>query len=147
MTDKIQQHELTRVRSMTDNELHIRYGKMNKPDKIRAFFDTLIKEDRAIKLRETIANDHGFVLPTDTTEWVAWTLTSKDGVESIQFSLVFTDEKQTDPTGEIFVEEILPVGGRFSKTYTTNEGRKQWDNLINRGYTVTDKVELGDFKQ
>ena len=55
-------HEYKRIQSMTDDELCTRYGKMNKEDKIEAFYKVLKQEGRAKKLQTQIASDKGYDL-------------------------------------------------------------------------------------
>ena len=52
------QHELRRITSMSDDQLWTRYGKMTKPEKIVAFFETLTSTNRVPKLRKKIAHEH-----------------------------------------------------------------------------------------
>jgi hypothetical protein len=61
---KTYKHELERVRDMDDYKLETRYGKMTKPDKIQAFYEALIDEDRAPKLRKKMAGNHGIKAPS-----------------------------------------------------------------------------------
>ena len=62
------QHELDRVQSMTDDQLWTRYGKMTKENKIEAFLDALIQENRNEKLQLEISQDLGIQLnPDDST--------------------------------------------------------------------------------
>ena len=53
------QHELDRVQSMTDDQLWTRYGKMNKENKIEAFLDALVQENRNEGLQRQISLDLG----------------------------------------------------------------------------------------
>ena len=56
---KLYKHELDRVKTMTDKELHTRYGKMVKKDKIQAFYEALTDKKRALELREKMEGNHG----------------------------------------------------------------------------------------
>ena len=63
------QHELDRVQSMTDDQLWTRYGKMNKEEKIAAFLDALVLENRNEKLQIQIKVDHGIqASPVEETD-------------------------------------------------------------------------------
>jgi len=54
MTDKVLQHEMMRVKYMTDKQLATRYGRMRDPKKIAAFAKALQMADRATELQHTI---------------------------------------------------------------------------------------------
>ena len=56
--------EMKRVKSMLDEELETRYGKMTKQDKIGAFYEALTDADRSPKLRKRMEGKHG--IPTQT---------------------------------------------------------------------------------
>ena len=58
---KLYKHEFDRVKSMTDDNLKVRYDKMTKPDKIGAFYEALTDENRAPKLRKNMEGNHGIV--------------------------------------------------------------------------------------
>jgi hypothetical protein len=60
MAKTTKQHERDRVASMTDAQLDVRYGKMTKPEKIKAFFEELQIQGRHRQLQYQIANDMGF---------------------------------------------------------------------------------------
>jgi len=58
--NNIFQHELDRVKSMTDDQLWVRYGKMTKEDKIESFYEVLMQEGRNESLQLEMAKAHGF---------------------------------------------------------------------------------------
>ena len=60
----IYDHEMKRVKSMLDEELEIRYGKMTKELKIGAFYEALTDADRSPRLRKRMEGNHG--IPTQT---------------------------------------------------------------------------------
>ena len=48
---------LERIYSMDDDQLETRYNKMKKADKIGAFYEALVDEDRALRVRKRIEDD------------------------------------------------------------------------------------------
>jgi len=54
MTDKILQHEMMRIKHMTDKQLATRYGRMRDPKKIAAFAEALQITGRATELQHTM---------------------------------------------------------------------------------------------
>ena len=61
--NKIYKHEMDRVKSMLDEELDTRYGKMTKESKIGAFYEALTDANRAPKLRKRMEGNHGIKAP------------------------------------------------------------------------------------
>ena len=53
----IYDHELERINRMDDDALEVRYGKMKKADKISAFYEALVDQDRAPRVRKRIEKD------------------------------------------------------------------------------------------
>jgi hypothetical protein len=64
----IYKHEMDRVKSMLDEELDTRYGKMTKKDKIGAFYEALTDADRSPKLRKKMEGNHGIKAPSKKKE-------------------------------------------------------------------------------
>tara|TARA_R100000458_G_C8261239_1_gene236731 strand:- start:1090 stop:1584 length:495 start_codon:yes stop_codon:yes gene_type:complete len=61
-------HEMKRVKSMLDEELETRYGKMTKQDKIGAFYEALTDADRSPKLRKKMEGNWGIPVQTKKGE-------------------------------------------------------------------------------
>ena len=66
--NKIYKHEMDRVKSMLDEELDTRYGKMTKESKIGAFYEALTDANRSPKLRKKMEGNHGIKAPPKKKE-------------------------------------------------------------------------------
>ena len=53
---------------MTDDQLNVRYGKMNKPDKIESFLKALVQEGRHKELQKIIAKEHNLFIRKGVSE-------------------------------------------------------------------------------
>lgn len=49
---------LERIYDMDDHQLEVRYNKMKKADKIGAFYEALVDEDRALRVRRRIEDEY-----------------------------------------------------------------------------------------
>ena len=49
---------LERIYDMDDHQLEVRYNKMKKADKIGAFYEALVDEDRALRVRKRIEDEY-----------------------------------------------------------------------------------------
>ena len=123
-------HELNRVRNMTDDQLNVRYGKMNKEPKIQKFHEALKKENRNPSLRNKIAKDLGWDQAPTYTPSGTWVLKSTSGEDhEYVFSLTPSDT----------VMEVIEWknGDKISSGNRNIEvARKYWDNLIGEGYRL-----------
>ena len=129
-------HELNRVRTMTNDQLDVRYGKMTKDDKIQNFYTALKQENKNPALQNKIANDCGYdQAPTYTPAVVKapedhWILTAP-GDNSHE--VVFTPEVGNGLHGIEIVE--YKNGNRSnSVTYKISDARVRWDLFISEGY-------------
>ena len=127
-------HELNRVRNMTDDQLDVRYGKMNKESKIQKFHEALKKEDRNPSLRNKIAKDLGWdQAPTYTPsveEGSSWVLKSTSG-EDHEYVFVTTEQDTVMEIIEWKNGDKIMADERNIKV-----ARKYWDNLIGEGYKL-----------
>jgi hypothetical protein len=127
--DTLQQHELGRVTSMTDDQLDLRYTKMTKPEKIEAFHRALIQENRNPSLQKQISEDRRtgkYGLATS----VSWDLfCDKDGsVDTWTFRTHDHSNIQISNNGVVYDE-------RFANGYyPTESARAVWDLLVSKGY-------------
>ena len=83
--NKVQQHERVRIKSMTDEQLNVRYGKMNKPEKIEAFLEGLVSEGRNETLQQAIAKEHGLELKKGTSMNFVRVIKNEDNHKSAIF--------------------------------------------------------------
>ena len=83
--NKVQQHERVRIKSMTDEQLNVRYGKMSKPEKIEAFLEGLVSEGRNKKLQYQIVNEHGLELKKETSMNFVRVIKNEDNHKSAIF--------------------------------------------------------------
>jgi len=146
-------HEYKRIQSMTDDELCTRYGKMNKENKIEAFYKVLKQEGRAKKLQTQIASDKGYTtrkksaykttpayIPTNSKPKEVYALRSRD---------------KHDDAG-IWVKVFLVYGGNTVSViefeneqhdgllnFTYEAARHYWDQCIEEGYYRNDSCVEG----
>jgi len=131
-------HELNRVRSMTDDQLDVRYGKMTKEPKIQKFYEALDKEDRNPILRNKIAKDLGWdQAPTYTAAspivemGSSWVLKSTSVGHDHEFIFGTTED------GGVMEISEWENGEKIESTEKkVSVARQCWDNLIGRGYRV-----------
>jgi len=165
MTDDTLQHELDRVNSMTDDQLWTRYGKMNKPEKIEAFLDALIQENRSKRLQLKIASDHNIDRhaaivaalmeqgPNKRTVKEPWLLQSPWPVKSNgQYGKhAFGFINYNDNIIQI-TKLVLQKNGRYwdeepyhvdyaNGYYSLDRARSFWDARIEEGYFKTETLQ------
>ena len=68
---------LERIYDMDDDQLEVRYGKMKKADKIGAFYEALVDQDRAPRVRKRIEKD-GCVPPAKKEEEMKFVRVTRD---------------------------------------------------------------------
>lgn len=139
------QHELKRIRSMTDKELFTRYGKMTVPTKILAFHSALCDENRCERLREKIEKQHGIPPKTKGVVHQVWYVRKDNDMYSFQ--------KHDDYNIKVLRWEMIGVFESSHKErwsahdvhedyvngyYPTDQGRLFWDKKISEGYTQFD---------
>jgi len=95
--EDIYDHELERINKMDDDALEVRYNKMKVPKKIEAFYEALVDQDRASRIRKRIEKD-GSVPPAKKEE-------------PMKFVKVFRDE--SIPSGRILRQAIFTHNNRF----------------------------------
>lgn len=103
---KLYKHEFDRVTSMKDSALDVRYGKMTKHDKIAAFYEALVDEQRAPLLREKIAENLGYNDSNTTKE-----------TPTVDFVKVLKNEDETKQA--IFLQP--ESGQHYLYSYVNNE--------------------------
>ena len=149
----LKEHEQERVRTMTDEQLVTRYGKMTKEDKIEGFYKVLTEEGRAKKLQKQIASDKGYTtrkksaykttpahIPTNSKPKEVYALRSMD---------------KHDDAG-IWVKVFLVYGGNTVSViefeneqhdgllnFTYEAARHYWDQCIEEGYYRNDSCIEG----
>ena len=136
MSDLLQ-HEIKRIRSMTDEKLHARYDKMTKTNKIEAFMEALTQESRAPELRQKIGVGLGYTLfelqqrgtvpypiQTSTPANDSWVLRSPIGPDEVCF---------TCHKGPM---SIRYLGTGEVHTKNKENARRTWDQLVYEGWRV-----------
>ena len=93
----IYEHELERINKMDDDQLVARYNKMKVAKKIEAFYEALVDQDRAPRVRKRIEKD-GSNPPAKKEE-------------PMKFVKVFRDE--SIPNGQILRQAIFTYKGKF----------------------------------
>ena len=166
MTD-IKQHELERISTMTDRELHTRYGKMGVREKIKAFHEALCDTNRCEQLRQTIEKDHGFAYTAMVESLSESAIEAPSGVcwYVRKHNTMYGFQKHDDYNIKVLRWECIGVRERSKKEmwtahdvhddyangyYPTDQGRLFWDKKIVEGYTQfdpkfsTDTLDLTD---
>ena len=128
-------HELNRVQSMTENQLHTRYRKMSDTRKIEALHKVLMDTNQYPSLQMTIEGDHPHLvvrLPHPPQEWVLFRA-SELGTKYEYVTFVL-------PEG---VENYLLVSGpspmrvpKETVQYAIEDARVMWDKLIKEGWRL-----------
>jgi len=135
------QHEIDRIRTMTDKQLHVRYDKMKRRDKIQAFFEALKMENRAPQLRQKIGVRLGYSLKESHSDGPAvWYLQKGFYDSMIRFSKTNTGCHirtqiqicKTNTAGDWLIDMTDYPDGCYSE----DEGRKKWDAFIEKGYVL-----------
>jgi hypothetical protein len=155
MTD-IKQHELERISTMTDRELHTRYGKMGVREKIKAFHEALCDTNRCEQLRQTIEKDHGFCYVVANDESLSESAIEAPSGESWyvrKHNTMYGFQKHDDYNIKVLRWECIGVREQSKKEmwtahdvhddyangyYPTDQGRLFWDKKIVEGYTQFD---------
>lgn len=118
--EDIYDHELERINKMDDDELEVRYNKMKVAKKIEAFYEALVDQDRAPRVRKRIEKD-GSNPPTKKASYTpyidkgapVYDLSGKEVKEEpMKFVRVFRDESIL-PNGRILRQAIFTHDGRF----------------------------------
>lgn len=106
--DKLYDHELKRMDEMQDKQLYTRYDKMSKPDKIGAFYEALVDQDRCPSLRKRIEKDG--CVPQE---------------EPMKFVKVFRDESDST-NGRILRQAIFTHNDRF---FLYSYSKQSWNTI------------------
>ena len=113
---------------MTDDQLWARYDKMNKPDKIEAFLNALVQENRNEDLQLEIARDNGLQVGP-VNNFSSWVL--KHPEKDHEFIFIEKDEN-------IFVEEWQNGQQKEIETdmveLSHDAARVWWQDLIHNGF-------------
>ncbi len=96
--EDIYDHELERINKMDDDALEVRYDKMKVVKKIEAFYEALVDQDRAPRVRKRIEKD-GSNPPAKKEE-------------PMKFVKVFRDESDST-NGRILRQAIFTHNDRF----------------------------------
>ena len=115
--EDIYNHELERINKMDDDQLIARYSKMKVAKKIEAFYEALVDQDRAPRVRKRIEKD-GSVPPAKKAPYKdkgapVYDLSGKEVKEEpMKFVKVFRDESDST-NGRILRQAIFTNGFRF----------------------------------
>jgi len=108
----IYEHELERINKMDDDQLVARYNKMKVAKKIEAFYEALVDQDRAPRVRKRIEKD-GSNPPYIDKGAPVYDLSGKEVKEEpMKFVKVFRDESDST-NGRILRQAIFTHNGRF----------------------------------
>ena len=130
-------HELNRVRTMTDDQLDVRYGKMTKEEKIAMFHEALKKEGRNPSLQNRIAKDQGWDNapthePAIEEEYSSWVIRAMDRDHEYVF-LVNPNGVSRGP--DITLTEWTNGKKVHTSTIEMDAARKMWNEYVNdQGY-------------
>ena len=114
----IYDHELERINKMDDDQLEARYNKMKVVKKIEAFYEALVDQDRAPRVRKRIEKD-GSNPPAKKASYTpyidkgapVYDLSGKKGKEEpMKFVKVFRDESDST-SGRILRQAIFTHKG------------------------------------
>ena len=132
--NRVQQHEIDRVRSMTDDQLHVRYKKMKKIKKIMAFQKALSKENRCPILQKDIEIDWNvccYVPPVKAVH----------RLYSNQTGNVYVFHQEENAVNNINILVTLngsPVESQWGcgeGLYSNEQARLLWNHLVGESYT------------
>ena len=127
-------HELNRVQSMTENQLHTRYKKMSDTRKIEALHKVLMDTNLYPSLQMAIEGDHPKLAEMDSSkEWVLFREAPSWNGDHEYVTFVL-------PEG---VENYLLVSGpspmrvpKETVQYAIEDARVMWDRLIKEGWRL-----------
>lgn len=148
----LKEHEQERVRTMTDEQLVTRYGKMTKGDKIKAFYDELQLQNRAWSLRKQIAeewefeggvsDDRWFLVNDEKKTWYSFRLEGKwSGCESVEIctadELMFRSKDPPPPEDDCW--QPVKHSNDSLVVWMKEEARSMWNVLVSEGYKPRQK--------
>ena len=128
-------HELNRVQSMSEDQLHTRYKKMSDMKKIEALHKVLVDTDMCPSLQMAIEGDHSYLTPPSgkSQEWVLFREVPEHGHNHEYVTFVLPD----GVTGYLLVSGPSPMRvPKETVQYAIEDARVMWDKLIKEGWRL-----------